>query len=70
MGKFLSIDKKGKKTYENFLYFLYSYLENMINSSKSISITNKYNRIKKDVLEYVIVNKKLITSELEKKSSK
>lgn len=67
---FLSFDKKSKKNYDDFVCFFHLSMKNMIDSTKSISTKNKYNRIEKDVLNYFGTNRKKIISELEKKSNK
>jgi hypothetical protein len=56
--------KNPSKVFKNFIAYFYYKLENKINSSKKISIKNKYIKIRKSALLYFIDNEKSITSEI------
>jgi len=59
----------SKDIFKEFITYVYSTLEDKINSTKKISIKNKYIKIRKSVLQYFVANEKAITSEILKRKS-
>lgn len=55
------------RTFENFLAYFYSKIEDKIKQNKQQSIKDKYIKIRQSALQYIIVNKNIITIELCKK---
>jgi hypothetical protein len=62
-----SFKSNSKSKYKDFVAYVYITFNNKINSSKSQSIKNKYIKIRKDILQYVVANERAITSEISKK---
>ena len=60
--------KSLKNKYKDFVAYIYITFYNKINSSKSQSIKNKYIKIRKDLLQYVVANERAITSEISKRN--
>ena len=60
--------KSLKNKYKDFVAYIYITFANNINYSKSQSIKNKYIKIRKDLLQYVVANERAITSEINKKN--
>lgn len=61
--------RNSKDIFKEFITYVYSTLEDKINSTKKISIKNKYIKIRKSVLQYFVANEKAITSEILKRKS-
>lgn len=62
-------DSKTPKTkYKDFMAYVYITFDNKINYSKSQSIKNKYIKIRKDFLQYVVANERAITFEISKRN--
>ena len=64
ISKFPEKVRNSKDIFKEFITYVYSTLEDKINSTKKISIKNKYIKIKKSALLYFIDNEKSITSEI------
>jgi hypothetical protein len=60
--------KTLRNKYKDFISYIYITFDNKINSSKSQSIKNKYIKIRKDLLQYVVANERAITSEISKRN--
>jgi hypothetical protein len=58
----------SKDKYKDFIAYIYITFDNKITSSKSQSIKNKYIKIRKDILQYVVANERAITSEISKRN--
>ena len=63
-----SFKSNSKSKYKDFVAYIYITFANKINYSKSQSIKNKYIKIRKDLLQYVVANERAITSEINKKN--
>jgi hypothetical protein len=61
------IKVSSDKTFENFLAYFYAKIEDKIKQTKQQSIKDKYIKIRQSALQYIIVNKNIITIELCKK---
>jgi len=61
---FKSNTKNLNKKYEQFLFFVYSTLDEKINASKITKIRNKYIQIRKTILQYLVANKKNIINKI------
>lgn len=69
ISKFPEKVRNSKDIFKEFITYVYSTLENKINSTKKISIKNKYIKIRKSVLRYFVANEKAITSEILKRKA-
>jgi hypothetical protein len=58
------------KTFEEFVEYFYFSIENKISSNKNKVFKDKYIKIRKNFLEYIIKNKRLIVKEINKKNKK
>ena len=67
ISKFPEKVRNSKDIFKEFITYVYSTLEDKINSTKKISIKNKYIKIRKSVLRYFVANEKAITSEILKR---
>lgn len=56
--------RNTREIFKEFLAYVYCAMEDKIISTKQLSIKNKYIKIRKSILEYVIANEKTITSEI------
>jgi hypothetical protein len=63
-----SFKSNSKSKYKDFVAYVYITFDNKINCSKSQSIKNKYIKIRKDLLQYVVANERAITSEISKRN--
>lgn len=59
--------KKSKDFFKDFITYFYSKIEDKIKQNKQQSIKDKYIKIRQSALQYIIVNKNIITIELCKK---
>jgi len=69
ISKFPEKVRNSKDIFKEFITYVYSTLEDKINSTKKISIKNKYIKIRKSVLRYFVANEKAITSEILKRKA-
>ncbi len=60
----------SKDVLNDFIKYFYFTLDKEIKSNKSKILKNKYVKIRKNGLQYIIANKKLILSEISKKKNK
>lgn len=60
--------KKGD--FKDFAAYVYTTLEDKIKSSKQQSIKNKYIKIRKSILNYILSNEREITLELRRNKNK
>jgi hypothetical protein len=67
--KFPEKVRNSKDIFKVFITYVYSIIEDKINSTKQVLIRNKYIKIRKSVLQYFIANEKAITSEILKSKS-
>ena len=56
--------------FEDFLKYFYFYYDEKIKSEKSQNIKNKYIKARKNMLSYILKNKKKIESEISKRKNK
>jgi len=69
ISKFPEKVRNSKDIFKVFITYVYSIIEDKINSTKQVSVKNKYIKIRKSVLQYFIANEKAITSEILKNKS-
>jgi len=69
ISKFPEKVRNSKDIFKEFITYVYSTIEDKINSTKQISSKNKYIKIRKSVLRYFVANEKAITSEILKKKT-
>lgn len=67
--KSLSLDYGGKD-FKRFIMYVYTTLQKKIDQNKKKIDRDKYIKIRKSVLEYIVSNERAITSELRKNKSK
>lgn len=60
----------GGKDFKTFTMYVYSTLQKQIDTNKKKIDRDKYIKIRKSVLEYIIAHEKAITSELRKNKIK
>jgi hypothetical protein len=60
----------NSNNFKDFVAYFYFTMNNRIDSVKRESIKNKYIKIRKDVLKYIIANERAITSEIRKSKNK
>ena len=56
--------------FEDFIKYFYFYYDEKIKSEKSQNIKNKYIKARKNMLSYILKNKKKIESEISKRKNK
>jgi hypothetical protein len=64
INSFESDSKTRTSKYKDFLAYVYKTFEDKINYSKRKNMKDKYKKIRLSVLEYIIINKKEITSKI------
>jgi len=69
ISKFPEKVRNSKDIFKEFITYVYSTIEDKINSTKQISSKNKYIKIRKSVLRYFVANEKAITSEILKRKT-
>jgi hypothetical protein len=58
------------KTFEDFIAHVYSTFQKKIDSSNKKQDKNKYIKIRQSILQYVVANKKIVTTEIKNKNYK
>ena len=67
LDSFITKNAISKNIINDFIKYFYFTLDNEIKSNKSKILRNKYVKIRKNGLQYIIANKKLILSDIIKK---
>lgn len=70
LDSFITKNAMSKDIINDFIKYFYFILDNEIKSNKSKISKNKYVKIRKNGMQYIIANKKLILSEISKKKNK
>ncbi len=60
----------GQKNYKNFVGYVYTTLQKEIDAIKQKRDKDKYIKIQKNILRYIVSNERVITSELRKNKIK
>jgi len=68
LDSFITKNAISKNIINDFIKYFYFTLDNEIKSNKSKILRNKYVKIRKNGLQYIIANKKLILSDIIKKN--
>lgn len=68
--KYSGDKKRSKDVLKHFIVYFYSTIEDKINQSKQQSIKDKYIKIRKSALQYIVANERAITSNILKRISK
>lgn len=63
------IDNFGEKDYKTFVGYVYYSLQREIDSVRTKRDKDKYIKIRKNILSYIVSNERVITSELRKKKA-
>lgn len=64
INSFESDSKKSREKYEQFLIYVYNTFDKKIKVTKSDKLKNKYNQIRKSILQYIVANKKNIINKI------
>jgi hypothetical protein len=67
LDSFITKNAISKNIINDFIKYFYFILDKEIKSNKSKILKNKYVKIRKNGLQYIIANKKLILSDISKK---
>ena len=67
LDSFITKNAISKNIINDFIKYFYFTLDKEIKSNKSKILKNKYVKIRKNGLQYIIANKKLILSDISKK---
>lgn len=67
LDSFITKNAISKDIINDFIKYFYFTLDKEIKSNKSKILKNKYVKIRKNGLQYIIANKKLILSDISKK---
>ncbi len=70
LDSFITKNAMSNDIINDFIKYFYFTLDNEIKSNKSKILKNKYVKIRKNGMQYIIANKKLILSEISKKKNK
>lgn len=60
----------GQRDYKNFIGYVYTTLQKEIDAIKNKKDKDKYIKIRKSILEYIVSNERAITSELRRNKIK
>jgi hypothetical protein len=64
INSFESDSKKSREKYQQFLIYVYNTFDKKIKVTKSDKLKNKYNQIRKSILQYIVANKKNIINKI------